>query len=212
MKKVILLIITVFSIFLLTGCDNLPVENNTIETNNSKEESATKKQKDDEIIDIDDQDNISDTNTDIDSTLINCDGCVFAFFKESKTIGDKLTNYTSDYNTLKDSKGNPRRRFLGFIIDGNDTIIEAYACGIEQSSAYCLKGTENGSAFEYNIGILTQVFDAEQCAYNSNSSRYTCIGETNGDTRADGYVSVHYDDNCHVFGKTLEHDVEIYCY
>ena len=130
---------------------------------------------------------------------------------KKKTFNDKVTDYTKDYASLKDERGYQRRRFLGLILDGNNNIEKAYACGIEKGKAYCLEGTENGSAFQYNIGILNQVFSTG-CSYNSNNTRYTCIGETNGDTRTDGYVSVHYDDNCHVFGKTIDHEAQIYCY
>lgn len=88
------------------------------------------------------------------STLINCENCVFAFFKDKKTFGSKVSDYVKDYSTLKDNQGYQRRRFLGLILD-------------------------------------------------SNGTRYTCtrVDETNGDTRRDGYVSVHIVINMEVIWK-----------
>ena len=229
-KKIVLSLLVLVFLFTITGCgtkeeqsnvDNIKsqekndnnqqniINNNSNNSNNSNNNNNNII--DDEIIEFDDEDNGPLESKNVESTLINCNDCVFAFFKDKKKFGDKVSEYTKDYATLKDDKGYQRRRFLGLVLDASNNIQRAYACGIEKGKAYCLEGTPNGSSFEYNIGILNKVFTTG-CSYNTNNTRYTCIGETNGDTRTDGYVSVHYDENCHIFGKTIDHEALIYCY
>ena len=202
---------------MVTGCDE--EKNNNNQTNNQGEKTNNNTNNDqsyvvddDEIIEFEDEDNAPPESLDVPSTLINCKDCVFASFKDKKNFGSIVTEYTKDYSTIRDNNGRQKRRFLGLILDSGNHIQKAYACGIEKGKAYCLEGTEDGHAFEYNVGILNQVFSSSECSYNTNGSRYTCLGETNGDTRKDGYVSVHYDENCHVFGKTVDHEAQIYCY
>ena len=57
---------------------------------------------------------------------------VYAFFKDNKYYGDEgstLTDYTTDYTTLKDSQGYQRRAFLKLTLV-DDVIKKASACGI----------------------------------------------------------------------------------
>ena len=116
------------------------------------------------------------------------------------------------YNNLKDEKGYQRRRFMGYILDSSNHFQRAYACGIQSGKAYCLEDSKDGTAFESNIVILNQVFSKRECESNSNKTRYTCsrTNETIGDTRKDGYVSVHYEENCHIFDSRSNY--EMYCY
>lgn len=200
MKKKFIVSLLIILCLCLSGC--------------GKEDKKTvPKTSDTEIIDgetseSDGSDNQPTSSKTIDSTLINCENCVFAYFKDKKTFGSKVSNYTRDYSAIRDEKGYQRRRFLGLAFDSNDSIQNAYACGIEKGKAYCLAGTTDGSTFDYNMEILNQVFSKSECSYNEDHTRYTCVGETNAETRTDGYVSVHYDNNCQISGKSAE----IYCY
>ena len=139
----------------------------------------------------DNKENDIGNTTDIDDEIIDIDD-VDNGPEKTKTIASTLVKcHNCIFAFFKDKK-----KF-------NDKVTEYtkdYA-SLKDEKGY-QKGTENGSAFQYNIGILNQVFSTG-CSYNFNNTRYTCIGETNGDTRTDGYVSVHYDDNCHVFEKTV---------
>ena len=215
MKNRFLICISAFCMcFILVGCgnNNTNINNNNEINDNSKtnvKEDLNKKEEeynhntiiDDEIIDFDEEDNYIEEDETITSTLINCNDCVFAIYTDNKTFGDTLIDYTTDYNTLKDRKGKQLRRFMGHVIDSNGTILKAYTCGIKNGKAFCLQGATDDSTYQYNIGILNQVFDASECRYIANGLTYTCTdGNMNGDTRADGYVSVHYDDSCYVFG------------
>lgn len=101
---------------------------------------------------------------------------------------------------------------MGYILDSANHIQRAFACGIQSGKAYYLEGSRNGTVFESNIAILNQVFSKGECEYNSTQTRYTCsrTNETIGDARKDGYVSVHYKENCHIFDSRSNY--EMYCY
>lgn len=214
MNKIIRSLLVLLMVFILTGCElNISINNNNQESAKEEEKQEGKKEtKNNEERDVivdDDEDNKPEEPKTIESKLINCTKCVFAYFTDNKTFGDKLTDYTKDYSTLKNRKGEQLRRFLGFILDSNDNIKRAFACGIKDGKAFCIEGATDDHTYQYNIGILNKVFSASECRYIANGKTYVCTdGNTNADTRADGNVSVHYDENCHIFGDTAR----IACY
>ena len=138
---------------------------------------------------------IEEEEENIPYVLINCEDCVFAFYNDHKHFGDVLTEYTKDFRTLKDKNGKQRKRFMGHMIDQDGSILKAYACGIEKGKVYCLEGSSDSRMYEANIKVLNEIFQSSQCERNDYS--YSCFGETSGEVKIDGFVSVYYDENCH---------------
>ena len=200
MKK---LFICLLVLIVLTGCGKKKEELVNNNTNNQQQEETMNDIDDNEIMDFDDEDNYyKKEDKIIESTLINCEDCVFAYFTDNKTWGDTLTDYTKDYSTLKNKKGEQLRRFLGFKLDSSNHIVNAYTCGIKDGKAFCLEGATDDHTYEYNVSILKQVYPSDECKYIAQGKTYTCTdGNLNADTRADGNVTVHYDENCHIFGE-----------
>ena len=200
MKKIILCLIL---LLVITGCGKKKVE--PVNNNNNQNQQEEKKNDviiEDEIIDLEEDNYYKEENKILESTLINCQDCVFAYFTDNKTWGDTLTNYTKDYSSLKNKKGEQLRRFLSFKLDSSNHIVNAYTCGIKDGKAFCLEGATDDHTYEYNVGILKQVYPSSECKYIAQGKTYTCTdGNLNADTRADGNVTVHYDENCHIFGE-----------
>ena len=144
MKNKILICLLVLSISLvLVGCGKKKENNNTnneTNTNQTNEEnnvinddnnntnnnnSSDDVIVDDEILDVDDEDNTPPGETVTVSQVINCDGCVYAYFSQegdsAKKLGDSVANdeYTTDVNTLKTSGGKQRHNFFGLVLSGN---------------------------------------------------------------------------------------------
>ena len=138
--------------------------------------------------------------------VINCDGCVYAYFSDegdkAKRLGATLSKdeYTTDITTLKTMGKKQRHNFFGLVLSGN-TISRAYACILKDNKIYCIEGSVDGTYHTANIGILNQIFTADQCRYISNGHTYTCTdGNYNGDTQTSGYTSLHYETSCTIYG------------
>lgn len=219
MKKIFNILLIAIMVLTLTACGNDNSNKLSSETNNSSQKENKKEEQkknesviiDDEIIDFDDEDNTppGDGNVTIEK-IINCDNCVFAYFsgenEKAKKIGDTVTNdeYTKDINTLKTSGGKQRHNFFGLVLSGN-TISRAYACILKDNKVYCMEGSVNGAYHTNNIGILNQIFNKDQCKTISDGHTYTCTdGSYNGDTKTNGYTSMHYETSCTIYGSNAK--------
>jgi len=223
-KRIILCLFSLLLLLSVTGCgtkeDDSDKDNNrTHEKENSIKKEKEKEEKkennqnnsivdDDEIIDIDDEENkppIQNDRVTVEK-VINCDGCVFAYFSaegdKAKKLGDTVTadEYTTDINSLKTSGGKQRHNFFGLVLSGN-TISKAYACILKDNKIYCIEGSTNGAYHNSNIAILNQIFTNGQCKTISDGNTYTCTdGSYNGDTKTNGYTSLHYETSCTIYG------------
>ena len=220
MKNKILICLLVLSISLvLVGCGKKKENNNTnneTNTNQTNEENNVinddnnntnnNNSSDDVIIlDVDDEDNTPPGETVTVSQVINCDGCVYAYFSaegdNAKKLGDSVTDgeYTTDVNTIKTSGGKQRHNFFGLVLSGN-TISRAYACILKDNKIYCLEGSTNGAYHDSNVAILNQIFNSDQCKTISDGNTYTCSdGSYNGDSKKNGYTSMHYETSCTIY-------------
>ena len=217
-RKIFICLFALLLIFSLTGCGTKK-ENNNGNNNNQGQENTNKKEDnkednnntvidDDVIIDIDDEDNKPPEEGNIVvEKVINCDGCVYAYFSDegdkAKKIGSTLSSseYTIDINNLKTAGGKQRHNFFGLVLSGN-TISKAYACVLKDNKIYCIQGSVDGSYFSNNIGILNQIFTANKCEYISNGHTYWCTdNDYSGDTQTSGYTSLHYETSCTIYGS-----------
>ena len=212
MKKILTILLITIMCLTLTACGNTSEpskkENNTSQKENKKEENNNVVIDDDEIIDFDDEDNtpIQSENVIVEK-VINCDGCVYAYFtgelENAKKIGSTLTDdeYTTDIRTLKTMGGKQRHNFFGLVLSGNK-ISKAYACILKDNKIYCIQGSTNGAYHNNNISILNQIFTSDQCKTISAGHTYTCTdGSYNGDTKTNGYTSLHYETSCTIYGS-----------
>ena len=219
MKKMLLLVFSLVLLFTITGCDsNGEKQNNNGQQEQKQEEKERNNQQsnssnntfidDDEIIEIDDEDNkpIVEEKITVEK-VINCEGCVYAYFNgegdEAKKLGDTLSEdeYTTDVNKLKTGGGKQRHNFFGLVLSGN-TISKAYSCILKENKIYCIQGSTDGAYHTNNISILNQIFSSSQCKYISNGHTYYCTdGSYNGDTKTSGYTSLHYETSCTIYGS-----------
>ena len=95
-------------------------------------------------------------------TIPSCPGCVYAYVYVTygqpqqplkygpNGTGDILNEYTRDYTTLN------KNHFLGFILDGNQKIERAFACGINENDGtpFCIEGTTDGSKYLDNVAVI----------------------------------------------------------
>ena len=214
MKKMFLLLFSIVLLLTITGCDS---KEETQDNNQQHEEKEKNNQQnnlnnntyieDDEIIEFDDEDNVSinEENVVVDE-VINCDGCVYAYFSEegdkAKSLGSTLSpdEYTKDINNLKTPSGKQRHNFFGLILT-NNTISRASACILKNNKIYCIEGSTNGAYHNSNIAILNKIFTNGQCKTISDGHTYTCTdGSYNGDTKTSGYTSLHYETSCTIYG------------
>ena len=222
MKKIFLIsVLTIAMCLLLSGCgkenniSNNPTPEPTNDNTNANENINTENNDindiivDDEIIDIEDEDNTPIVNEGAVTVkeVINCDGCVYAYFSaegdSAKTLGSTLSNdeYTTDINNLKTQGGKQRHNFFGLVLSGN-TISRAYACILKDDKIYCIEGSTNGAYHNSNIGVLNKIFTGSQCKTISDGHTYTCTdGSYNGDTKTSGYTSMHYETSCTIYGS-----------
>ena len=190
-------------------------ENIDDNNNNSSDDAVV----DDEILDIDDEDNTPPIVEKVTvSDVINCNNCVYAYFSaegdNAKRLGDTVTNdeYTTDINTLKTSGGKQRHNFFGLVLS-NNTISRAYACILKDNKIYCLEGSTNGAYHNSNIAILNQIFNSDQCKTISNGNTYTCSdGSYNGDSKTNGYTSMHYETSCTIYGGNNTNSGKLICH
>ena len=214
MKKMFLLLFSIVLLLTITGCDS---KKETQDNNQQQEEKEKNNQQnnlnnntyieDDEIIEFDDEDNvpINEENVVVDE-VINCDGCVYAYFSEegdkAKSLGSTLSpgEYTKDINNLKTPSGKQRHNFFGLILT-NNTISRASACILKNNKIYCIEGSTNGAYHNSNIAILNKIFTSDKCRTISDGHTYTCTdGSYNGDTKTSGYTSLHYETSCTIYG------------
>ena len=214
-RKMILLIFVFVLLFMVTGCGEKKEESNNNQQHNQEEKKDNNNNSnnnsyvvlDDEIIEFDNDDNgPTDEKTVTVEEVINCDGCVYAYFSDegnkAKTLGATLSpsDYTKDINNLKTAGGKQRHNFFGLVLSGN-TISRAYACILKDNKIYCIEGSTNGAYHNSNIAILNKIFTNGQCKTISDGHTYTCTdGSYNGDTKTNGYTSLHYETSCTIYG------------
>ena len=217
-NKYLIGLLTIVMCLMLVGCGkekNLDnnMNNNSNDNSNSNQTNENNNTSndvvvDDEILDIEDVDNgPMNEGPVVIEEVINCDGCVYAYFSDegdkAKTLGSTLSSsdYTNDINNLKTSGGKQRHNFFGLVLSGN-TISKAYACILKDNKIYCIEGSTNGAYHNSNIAILNKIFTSDQCRTISDGNTYTCTdGSYNGDTKTNGYTSMHYETSCTIYGS-----------
>ena len=219
MKELFLILVTVLAVFTLTACENQETQgqasnqnNNSQEenkdaNNNGKEKQQENKKEENNNTIVDDEDNKPPQNeTAVVDKIINCDGCVFAYFSDegdkAKKIGSTLSpdEYTTDINNIKTAGKKQRHNFFGLILSDNK-IVRAHACIYKDNKIYCIEGSTNGAYQDSNIAILKTIFTADQCKTISAGHTYWCSdGNYNGDTKDTGYASMHYETSCTIYG------------
>ena len=215
MKKIFIVLLVITMCLLLVGCGkgkDFNNDSNSTKTNENIDNNISDNVVvDDEIIDIDEDDNrpIEDETINV-NEVINCEGCVYAYFSDegdkAKTLGSTLLSdeYTTDIKTLKTSGGKQRHNFFGLVLSGN-TISRAYACILKDNKIYCIEGSTNGAYHNSNIAILNKIFTSGQCKTISDGHTYTCTdGSYNGDTKTSGYTSMHYETSCTIYGANAQ--------
>ena len=215
MKKLFVVLLVITMCLLLVGCgkkQDFNDDSNSTQTNENIDSNISDNVVvDDEIIDVDEDDNgpIEDETVNV-NEVINCDGCVYAYFSDegdkAKTLGSTLSSdeYTTDIKTLKTSGGKQRHNFFGLVLSGN-TISRAYACILKDNKIYCIEGSTNGAYHNSNIAILNKIFTSGQCKTISDGHTYTCTdGSYNGDTKTSGYTSMHYETSCTIYGANAQ--------
>ena len=219
-KRFLISLLIVAMCLLIVGCgkeSNLNDNSNTNQTNentntnenaNNNEDTSNNVIVDDEILDIDDVDNgpLDEGNVVV-SEVINCDGCVYAYFSDegdkAKKLGDTLSEdeYTTDINNIRTSGNKQRHNFFGLVLSGN-TISKAYSCILKDNKIYCIQGSTDGAYHSNNIGILNQIFNASQCKTISDGHNYWCSdGNYNGNSKTSGYTALHYETSCTIYGS-----------
>ena len=217
-NKYLIGLLTIVMCLMLVGCgkeknlnDNINNNSNSNQTNDNINNNSNASDDvvidDDEIIDLDDEDNAPmNEGVVVVEEVINCDGCVYAYFSDegdkAKTLGSTLSSsdYTNDINNLKTAGGKQRHNFFGLVLSGN-TISKAYACILKDNKIYCIEGSTNGAYHSSNIAILNKIFTSDQCKTISDGNTYTCTdGSYNGDTKTNGYTSLHYETSCTIYG------------
>ncbi len=226
MKKIFILLLTIFMCLTLTACGNDKEESNKNKPQENEIQPTMHQEEnnnvvvDDEILDIDDEDNkppvIEGTITV--SEVVNCPGCVYAYFNKEGDAAVRLgstisaSDYTTDINNLKTQGGKQRHNFFGLVLSGN-TISRAYACILKDSKIYCIEGSTNGAYHNSNIGVLNQIFTSGQCKTISDGHTYTCTdGSYNGDTKTNGYTSLHYETSCTIYGGDSGNAGKLICH
>ncbi len=211
-KKYMIILLTIVMCLILVGCGK--DKNLNKYSNNNSKSTATEENTnnnnivdDDEIIDFDEEENssINEESTVIEE-IINCDNCVYAYFSEegdnAKALGSTLnpSDYTNDIKNLKTPGGKQRHNFFGLVLSDN-TISRAYSCILKDNKIYCIEGSTNGAYHNNNIAILNKIFTSGQCRTISDGNTYTCTdGSYNGDTKTNGYTSLHYETSCTIYG------------
>ena len=229
MKKMLLILLSVMLLFTVTACGQVKEsqgnnqqqeqkqEENNNQQNNSNDKTNNEENKitedddiiiDDEIIDIDEEDNHPNVEGTVTvEEVINCDGCVYAYFSEegenAKRLGGIVSEneYTTDINKIRTAGNKQRHNFFGLVLSGN-TISKAYSCILKDNKIYCIQGSIDGTYHTNNIGILNQIFSAGQCKTLSDGHNYWCSdGSYNGNSKTSGYTGLHYETSCTIYGS-----------
>ena len=214
-KKILISLFTIVMCLMLAGCgkdnnlnNNSNYKTNSNQTNENVNNIPDTTIVDDEIIDFEDDNNVPiDEEVVVVEEVINCDGCVYAYFSEegekAKKLGDALTEdeYTTDINNIKTAGNKQRHNFFGLVLSGN-TISKAYSCILKDNKIYCIQGSTDGAYHTNNIGVLNQIFTADQCKTLSDGHNYWCTdGNYNGNSKTSGYTALHYETSCTIYGK-----------
>ena len=197
--------------------------NENVEMTNNVEESVTNNELnemvengndnsfayDDEIIEFDDIPNQA-PEEDVIVTKVDesAEGLVFAYYQKKDaqlSFGDVLTNYTTDYKTIRTGSGRQRCAFLGFKLDENDRIQRAYACVIYKGVLYALEGTTDGSKYDSNKAIMNRMYELGEI--EDKGYRYSAM---NGDTHADVWNNGRAS-TFHEAGAQIDSHGKIYC-
>ncbi len=218
MKKLLMILCALVLVFTITGCGPTQEKENNNEQGQKQEQKENNNQQnnsnnnayynDDEIVDIDDEDNKPMGNERVTvEKVINCDGCVYAYFSEegvnAKKLGDIISSneYTTDINNIRTAGNKQRHNFFGLVLSGN-TIAKAYSCILKDNKIYCIEGSTNGAYHTNNIGVLNQIFNASQCKTLSDGHNYWCSdGSYNGNSKTNGYAALHYETSCTIYGS-----------
>jgi predicted small lipoprotein YifL len=152
MKKILLVLLALITLFTLTACGKKEIEEpkkennetsqkenidiNNGEENNKQEENNQNNNvynNDDEIIEYDDAENTPPEEPVVVEKIINCDGCVFAYLDgstQTKYLGSTITEseYTTDIKNLRTKGGKQRRNFFGFVLSDNVFVSFSNSC------------------------------------------------------------------------------------
>ena len=146
---------------------------------------------------------VTDTPSPSSQGIASCSNCVYAYYEDYKHfLGDKtiLTDYANDYQNLQDVSGNVRLKFLGHVLDGEGKIEKSFACGVENSQAFCLEGAPDSSKYENNKALLQSIFGEGMCT--ESEVGFLCQGSIKADAYLDGNVKVSGDDyECQVYNN-----------
>lgn len=217
-RKVILWLFALLLVISLTGCGTKENKTNNDNNNTMEQQNTNEKEKednsqnnsviiDDEIIEFDDEDNkpLEEEKINVEK-VINCEGCVYAYFSgegdKAKKLGDTLSKdeYTTDINNIRTMGNKQRHNFFGLVLSGN-TISKAYSCILKDNKIYCIQGSTDGAYHTNNISILNQIFTANQCKTLSDGHNYWCTdGHYNGNSKTSGYTALHYETSCTIYG------------
>ena len=213
MKKTLFILFSLIVLFSITGCgskkekQSIEKKEQIQEENNQQNNSNNNTYIDDEILEIDDEDNkpFEDERITVEE-VINCEGCVYAYFSDegekAKKLGDTLSTdeYTTDINNIRTAGNKQRHNFFGLVLSGN-TISKAYSCILKDNKIYCIQGSTDGAYHTNNIGVLNQIFAADQCKTLSDGNNYWCTdGSYNGNSKTSGYTALHYETSCTIYG------------
>ena len=213
MRKTLFILFTLILAITITGCGSKEEKQSNKENQEQKEENNQQNNSnnnthiDDEIIEIDDEDNkpFEDERITVEE-VINCEGCVYAYFSDegesAKKLGDTILDdeYTTDINDIRTAGNKQRHNFFGLVLSGN-TISKAYSCILKDNKIYCIQGSTDGAYHTNNIGVLNQIFTADQCKTLSDGNNYWCSdGNYNGNSKTSGYTALHYETSCTIYG------------
>ena len=212
MKKTLFILFTLILAIIITGCGSTEEKQSNKENQEQKENKQQNNSNnntyiDDEIIEIDDEDNKPVEGGRITvKEVINCEGCVYAYFSDegesAKKLGDTISDdeYTTDINDIRTAGNKQRHNFFGLVLSGN-TISKAYSCILKDNKIYCIQGSTDGAYHTNNIGVLNQIFTANQCKTLSDGNNYWCSdGNYNGNSKTSGYTALHYETSCTIYG------------
>ena len=200
MKKMLTIFLALVLVFTVTGCGSKKEEQSNSTTTKTTQEEKEKNQQQDKTNKPTNDERITVEQ------VINCEGCVYAYFSDegdkAKKLGDTVTadEYTTDINNIRTSGKKQRHNFFGLVLSGN-TISKAYSCILKDNKIYCIQGSTNGAYHTNNIGVLNQIFTADQCKTLSDGNNYWCSdGNYNGNTKTSGYTALHYETSCTIYG------------
>ena len=146
---------------------------------------------------------VSDTKKGVCPPVISsCPGCVFRrsgymFYSGNERTTLSPTAYTDNYtNIITDS-------FLGVILDNENKIYRAFACGIKDEIPFCVEGTVDGSKYLSNKDLVNSSYLYDGACNEDNDYTY-CI-ENNIETKVykNGKVEVKVYGEKNSYNSTL---------